>query len=158
MSDGKLIPSHAARYLRVTELRERARQLDLARATAVRNAAQADLDQRSRDHEDAVTEGATMLRTRTDAATLALVAGALQVSGRAITTAEAALAATRPPEDTARGALQDAAQRRLAAGRWTADMKRAAIAEHDRQDDRAATDRAGSERSAASREAARDGD
>jgi hypothetical protein len=156
VSDGKLIPSHAARYLRVTELRERARQLDLARATAARNAAQAELENRSREHDDAIAEGAAMLETRTDAATLALIAGALQVSGRAITAAEASLAAMRPPEDTARGALQDAAQRRLAASRWTADMKRAAIAEHDRRDDRAATDRAGSERSAGNRDTPRD--
>lgn len=152
MSDGKLIPSHAARYLRVTELRERARQLDLARATAERNAAQADLDRRTQHHEDAVADSRAMLEQRTDAATLAMIAGALRVSGHAIATAEERLAATRPPEDDARGSLQDAAQRRLAASRWTADMKRSAIADHERREDRAAADRAGGERSAAGRD------
>lgn len=151
MSDGKLIPSHAARYLRVTELREKARQLALTRAAAERIAAQAEVDLRLQEHDDAVLEAEGMLAGRTDGASLALITAALRVSGNAITFAEGRLEAARSPEDDARSALQDAAQRRLAASRWTSDMKRAAILEHERREDRAAADRTGGERSASHR-------
>ena len=139
----KLVPPATARYLDLTERRERAQKLELASAEMAAQRARDLRDDALRRQSEDEAGARAAVANPVSAALLAFTSSGLAVGAQSVASEDAAVVEAEIPVAAAQEGLSIAARDRLVAERWAERQRVARVQEIERKLDREASDRFG---------------